>query len=203
MDRFENLRIASVDNNESSVNLLNDVRANERPPRLPDNNYNKIEAQEIAAHFDQSKNEGRVSESMDDGALRLARNLMPLASDMPAYNAMLKDLQEGMKAIPTGDYPSSAELKLESFDEKSGTYKNAYIYINADSFDSHEAYRIVPPGNTLSQIAKDSYDEKVKSNEGQPLGYSLSDFQAFIIEKNGIINPDDIKVGDVLKMYVF
>ncbi|MBX9694946.1 MAG: LysM peptidoglycan-binding domain-containing protein [Cyanobacteria bacterium] len=133
----------------------------------------------------------------------MSSNLQRLAKDMPAYNSLLNDLQESIKSIKNTDYPATPELVLKDFNEKTGTYDQAYIYVHADSWDSHEAYRIVQPGNTLSQIATDSYNQKVADNDGNPLGYSRSDFQGFIVEKNGIEDPNMIKVGQTLKMYVF
>lgn len=202
MERLENLNLASADNSaaEAASRMLEDLRPDDKTMTKLENNA--ITAQAIANHFDPSKNEGLSAYVTDEGASMLRSSLMGKANDMNSYNSILHALRDSLNAIPLTDFPGRVELKLKDFDENSGTYKNAYIYTHADSFDSHESYRIVQPGNTLSQIAKDSYDEKVAVNDGQPI-YSLSDFQQFIIEKNGLKDQNQIKVGDVLRMYVF
>lgn len=201
MDVAEFPRIASAENTEAAKNLLDDLRSSDST-QLAERSR-KSEAQAIASHFDQNKHKDDLSESSDDGALRLSLALQSLSKNMPAYNEFLNNLQDSFDDISTQGYPGRTELVLKNFDPSTGTFKNAFIYSHADSSDSHESYRIVQPGNTLSQIAKNSYDAKVAANDGKPLGYSLKTFEGFIVEKNGIQNPNDLKVGDVLKMYVF
>ena len=203
MDKVEDPRIVSAEGNETAKNLLEDAKPNDNSKEKSEKVTDKSDAEAFASFFDQQKSDGDLSARMDQGSIMLSLKLQSLAGpNMSEYNSFLNDLQESIKAIPNTDYPEKPELVLKDFDQNTGTYKNAYIYVHADSWDSHEAYRIVQPGNTLSQIAKDSYEEAVKVNEG-PLGYDLDTYKGFIIEKNGITDPDKLNVGDVLKMTIF
>jgi len=194
MDRTEQVeKQAGAQENDTALRFHDELNLAKAPMNI------SREAQEIANYFDYSKNDGRSSEAMADGAKRLSNDLQQLSGDIPAYNRLLKEVATNISNIPPGAMPMTPELKLGDIDPKTGSYKNAFVYINADSWDSHEAYRIVQPGNTLSQIIKDSYQDLLNIHEDN-LGMSRGEFMQKVIENNNIEDPNKIKVGQVLKM---
>jgi hypothetical protein len=202
MERPEQVeKAAKSQDNDASVRFLEEVRSGDDPAARAKGANMKKEAQAIADCFDFDKSKGAWTDKMDAGAKRLSGDLQQLAGDVPAYNKFLKEVAKDINAIPSRELPMTPEVKLGEVDPKTGSFKNALIYINADSWDSHEAYRIVQPGNTLSQVVKDCYDDlvKVKQDDGG-MDISRADFMKKVMEKNHITNPDKIKVGQVLYM---
>jgi hypothetical protein len=153
--------------------------------------------------FDKSNKAGAdITETMDKGAKRLSSDLQTLSANLPEYNKLLKDLAAKVESVRSDYMPMAPELKLQGFNAKTGTFKNAFIWMNADSWEGHESYRIVQPGNTLSQIARDSYrllSEELADGDMKP-GVTYDEFYKGIMESNNITDPHNIKVGQVLKM---
>jgi hypothetical protein len=194
-----------ADDNQTSLRLLESIRGDYDLAAGAKGVNIKKEAQAIGNCFDfdkTGKSGADISETMDKGANRLSADLQALNKNMPEYNKLLQDLAKKVDSVRSDYYPMSAELKLSDMDSKTGTYKNAFIWLNADSWESHESYRIVQPGNTLSQIAKDSYRalEKEQSDDGGKMSVTYNEFLKGIIDRNKITNPDSLKVGQVLKM---
>lgn len=202
MERPEQVEQPKSQVHETSARLFEAAMSADDPASRVRNNVTK-EARSIADLFDYDKTKGQSFEKMEEGANRLSNDLKAVASDTNTYNRLLKEVAKDINAIPPRELPMTPEVKLSDIDPKTGTYKNAYIWINADSWDSHEAYRIVQPGNTLSQIAADSYAELTKVYDGESPRMSKSEYLQGIIKRNHITDPNKIKVGQVLNMSDF
>lgn len=110
-------------------------------------------------------------------AKALENTLMPLSGE--DYNKVLKAVNE--------KYPNN--LKLENWNDKTGTWDDVRLYSQSDL---HADYRVVQPGNTLTDYAapyaRDGGMEAMRN-------YMLS-----IMDLNDIEDPDWILRGQVLAM---
>jgi nucleoid-associated protein YgaU len=152
-----------------------------KPPNI------EKESQAIADLFDYSKGDRKYSDAVVDGSERLSRDLKQLSGNIEDYNKLLKGVAE---KIP--DEPAANPLiDFGDFNQSTGTWDRVSV-MAYDGLGNKTAYRIVQPGNTLSEIAR---DEKAAFPDMTTVEYTK-----YLQTLNSIENPDKIYVGQALRM---
>lgn len=197
MDRNEPQTEQNVDRtdgrDQASVRLLDDVRselsaANSKPMNI------EKESQAIADLFDLGKNHNDYTQNIVSGSERLSADLGRLLGDQQKYNKLLESAAD---KIP--DEPAfNPGIDLADWNKDTGTWNK----VTVGSGDSLPAYRIVQPGNTLSEIALDTYHDFAQSakSRGDNLGFSFQDYMKKVVDMNKIADPDKIYVGQAIRL---
>jgi hypothetical protein len=135
---------------------------------------------------------GTRSDYLEQGVNRLSSDLMHLSGNPEKYNNLLEGVSRGIWDEPV----SNPALVLQDFNRNTGTYNvvtvNTYDAEKGGNVD--QAYRIVQPGNTLSEIARD-----LKNDTGGTR--SVGQYLQYLQEINGIPDASKIKVGQAIKLH--
>jgi hypothetical protein len=146
------------------------------------------ESQSVANAFDLGKNPNHLSytEKVIEGTNRLSADLMKLADtgNMSNYNKLLKASADKIPDEPA----CNPGIHLDNFNPRTGTWDDVSIRAYVDG-EPHDVYRIVIPGDTISQIAKNATGEiEITTSSLQRLN-NISDKDV-----------DKIKVGQAIKL---
>lgn len=188
-----------ADGQETAENLLNSIRmdagfaAKAKPIDIEN------ESQAVADLFD-LKTPGKYNDKITAGSERLSSDLKRMTGDMQKYNKFLQKVADKIPAEPA----VTPWLETMNWNEKTGTWDNVVVR-SGDNFD---AYRIVQPGNTLSQIAFDTFRDftdlaKVFDNGEQvkkEIGSNYKDYMNRLVEINKIEDPNKIYVGQAIRL---
>lgn len=192
-------RVTPSTEHDSSERLLDAVRSIDAAPKAKPINIEK-ESQAIADLFDLNVNHGNYSENITKGTERLSGDLRRLTGNMDKYNSLLEGVAD---KIP--DEPAvNPGIGLKHWNEETGTWDKVVV----GSGDGMAAYRIVQPGNTLSEIALETYKEFAEMAEfygaektfKKEVGADYKDYMKKLVELNKIEDPDKIYVGQALRM---
>jgi hypothetical protein len=177
---------------ETSLRLMESVREDFKPAGGSALNIDR-ESQRVANIFDLGNNPGNQSfnEKIVQGAERLSKDLQQLSGNMTEYNKLLQQVADKIPDEPAANpYPS-----MHNWNSKTGTYKDVSIM----SGDGLEAYRIVQPGNTFNQIARDTYNGFVKA-AGEDGFQGFDEYRQSLITMNRISDPSRVYVGQAIKL---
>lgn len=136
---------------------------------------------------------GTDPEYLERGVNLLSTDLKTLSNDIPKYNQLLKSVSENIWDEPV----SNPAMHLSDFNHKTGTWDkvtvNTYVL---DEGNKDQAYRIVQPGNTLGQIARD-----LKNDVNTDPNRTTADYLQYLQEINGITDANKIQVGQAIKLH--
>lgn len=147
------------------------------------------ESDRIADNF----NRGNNAEKVTAGVNRLSTDLKQLSGDMHKYNQLLKAVADKGSDEPV----SNPVLDFQNFNNKTNTYDNVTVYTYHFDYGHKPAFRIVAPGNTLSQIAREMVGD---FSDGGSKAVSAQDYMSYLQRINNIENPDKISVGQAIKL---
>ena len=189
----------TTNGDETAENLLNSIRPDAQFAVKAKAIDIEKESQAVADIFD-LRNPGKYDEKITAGSERLSTDLRSLTGNMPRYNEFLQQVVDKIPEEPA----VTPFVESRAWNEKTRTWD----YVAVRSGDSFDAYRIVQPGNTLSEIARDTYRDflalaKVFENEGQvrmTIGSSYMDYMNRLVEMNKIEDPNKIHVGQAIKL---
>ncbi len=188
-----------ADGRESAENLLEAVRAIDSFSAAQKPINIERESQKIADHFDLSK-PGNYSDKITAGAELLSKDLRSLSGNMEKYNRLLNKVQEKTPEEPA----VTPWIEMGSWNDNTGTWDN----VRVRSGDNFDAYRIVQPGNSLSEISVETYKDSrelaealgIESNLKKEMGENPAEYMSKLVELNKIADPNKIYPGQALKL---
>lgn len=144
--------------------------------------------------FDIAKEALKVVSLLDENkageaAVALSKDLIRLKGD--EYNTLLFSVYASHKN------GGGAQMTLEDYNQKTKTWDKVEIKSGSHPEpDIYDYYRIVQPGNTLSQYAVDWLGKTASQKD-------IREWTKFIAQANKIPNPDRIKVGQAIRTGIF
>ena len=148
---------------------------------------------QIADKFDLNKTKD-IWDSLRNGSQALSEDLQKLSGNMEKYNELLLAVKH---RIP-GEPAANPYINLEDWNSKTGTWDNVSVTI--PTWIPGDAVRIVQPGNTLSEIARDKWNGDKGTWKSDSMSYNYMDFMNELVRLNKIQNPNKIEVGQAIAL---
>jgi hypothetical protein len=143
----------------------------------------------IADLFDYSKGNKKYGEAVKEGTQCLSSDLKSLSGNISEYNKLLQGVAEKIPDEPA----ANPNLVLSNFNKSTGTWNNVSILAYGDQGYPTAAYRIVQPGNTLSQLAREEKETLAPSQ-------TTAEYVKYLQAINNIADPDKLVVGQAIRM---
>lgn len=155
------------------------------------------ESQRIADLFDNNrqKEDESYSDRIVKGSIALSSDLQRLTGNKGDYNKLLKEVADKIPDEPAMN--PSLRFSRNGKDIRNPDNADAVYVMSGDSLP---AYRIVQPGNTFNQIARDAYNEIVKAAGGEDEFKSFEEYKNDLYQLNLIETPNIIHVGQAIRL---
>lgn len=185
-ERHEQAAIKAAENlSQCAFAMSNFDRAQESRLSKPEPVNIEKESKKIADNLSHGNNPDKISAAVN----RLSFDLKQMAGDMAKYNELIKAVDFKVADEPV----SNPVLEYKNFNNKTGTWDNVTIYTYDLEKGDRPAFRIVQPGNTLSQIAKD-----MKGELPEPM--TTARYMDYLQKINKMKNPNKIFDGQAIKL---
>jgi hypothetical protein len=155
------------------------------------------ESQKIADMYDFGKKPESedYTQRIDKATGKLSADLEQLSGKMSDFNKLLKGVADNIPDEP------AMNPRIDFTDKKGDRVDDPVKAANASvvAGDNIEAYRIVLPGNTFEQIARDSYKKICEAAGSKDEFMSYKEYRKSLIEINKIQNVDKVLVGQAIR----
>lgn len=156
------------------------------------------ESQTIADMYDFGKKPESqdYTQRIDKATGKLSADLEKLSGKMSDFNKLIKGVADNIPDEP------AMNPRIDFTDKNGVRVDDPAKAANASvvAGDNIEAYRIVMPGNTFEQIARDGYKKICEAAGGKENFMSYQDYRQSLIESNKIGDADKILVGQAIRM---